>query len=126
MMLFMKTGRPTSRPRTAFGERLAYFRRSRGVTQKQLAEELGITQSAIANWERRSVTLSPEQIATLSRVLGISLDELFGTNSIPKELIFPGGRIRDVFTEVGRLPRRQQEKIVDVVEAYVEKKLAHA
>jgi transcriptional regulator with XRE-family HTH domain len=125
-MLLMRTGRPTSRPRTAFGERLAHFRRSKGISQKRLAEELGVTQSAIANWERRSVTLSPEQIATLAKVLEVSLDDLFGTGEVPKESSLPGGRVREVFEEVGRLPRRQQEKIVDVVAAYVDKKLAPA
>ena len=125
-MLFMRTGRPTSKPRTEFGERLAHFRRSKGISQKYLAEKLGITQSAIANWERRSAMLSPEQIATVAKVLEVSLDDLFGTCAMPKESTIAGGRVREVFEEVGRLPRRQQEKIVDVVEAFVDKKLAVA
>jgi len=125
-MLLMRKGRPTKKPRTPFGERLARYRRNKGISQKQLADELGITQSAIANWERRSVLLSPEQLSTISSFLEVSLDDLFGTSEIPREPTIPGGRVREVFEEVGRLPRRQQEKIVDVVEAFVDKKLTTA
>lgn len=125
-MFIMRKGRPTENSRTPFGERLARIRRNKGISQKQLAEELGMTQSAIANWERRSVTLSPEQISMLSRFLEVSLDELFGTSEIPEKLHIPGGRTREVFERVGQLPRRQQEKIVDVVEAFVDKKLTPA
>ena len=35
----------------------------------------------------------------------------------PRRVTNPGGKVRHVFTQVQRLPRRQQQKIVEVVEA---------
>ncbi len=54
------------------------LRTVRFMTQKQLAEALGVTESTIRNWEAgRSVPkLTPKQYKTLLKVLQISSDQL--------------------------------------------------
>ena len=69
--------------------------------------------------ERRSITLKPEQLTALAAVLNVSADELLGIK--PARQTGPTGRVRQVFDAVAALPHRQQQKIVDVVEAFVEK-----
>jgi len=88
------------------------------LSQAQLAMRLGVNQRLITHWERRSVTLKPEQIAALAAALNISADEMLGIK--PARQSGPTGRARQVFDAVAALPRRQQQKIVDVVEAFVE------
>ena len=46
---FMKTGRPAKYPRTPFGERLNAAREVLGLSQAQVADKLGITQTAYAS-----------------------------------------------------------------------------
>jgi ribosome-binding protein aMBF1 (putative translation factor) len=58
----MKQGRPTTKPRTDFGQRLTEARERAGMTQQQLAEKPGTSQRAIARWERDSVALRPDQL----------------------------------------------------------------
>jgi transcriptional regulator with XRE-family HTH domain len=41
-MLYMQIGRPSKRPRTAFGERLFAARTAAGLSQAELAQKLGI------------------------------------------------------------------------------------
>ena len=36
--------------------------------------------------------------------------------------VIPGGKLGQVFVEVSKLPRRQQDKVIEFVEAFVEKK----
>ena len=115
----MKTGRPTKRERPPFGERLAEARIKAGLSQAQLAERMGVNQRLITHWERRSITLKPEQLTALAAALNVSADELLGIK--PARQSGPTGRVRQVFDAVAALPRRQQQKIVDVVEAFVEK-----
>ena len=69
--------------------------------------------------ERQPVAIRPEVLARLSEVLKIPLDELLGVKVRAKRATGPTGRVRQVFEAVSRLPRRQQQKIIEVVEAFV-------
>lgn len=58
--------------------KLRALRAAKGITQEQLAKEMGVTAQAVSKWERGAampdVTLLPE----LSVYFGVTLDELFG------------------------------------------------
>ena len=112
----MNTGRPASQPRTPFGERLHAAREARGLSQAQVAEQLGMSQNAYACWERKPVALRPDQIEKLAEILGVSVDVLFNGNGGPDRKGGPTGKARRVFDEVSRLPRKRQQRIVSVVE----------
>jgi transcriptional regulator with XRE-family HTH domain len=117
--LLMQTGRPSKRPRSAFGARLHAAREAAGLTQAQVAEKLGMTQTAYALWERREVALRPEQIEEVAKVLHVSVDVLFG-RSIPRVRGHgPVGKVRQTFEEVSKLSRRQQQHIVRVIGALI-------
>jgi len=111
-------GRPSSRKRTAFGERLVAAREEAGLSQRDLADKLGITQRALSWWEREPVALRPEQVAQLATVLEVSTDSLLGMTA-KKRGAGPTGKARRVFEAVSKLPRHHQQKIVDVVESFV-------
>jgi transcriptional regulator with XRE-family HTH domain len=115
----MPGGRPAKTPRSAFGERLAQARQQAGLSQEQLAEKLGTIQRVVAHWERRPVALRAEQLAALADALGVTADFLIGRDSGKKRGTGPVGRARRVLETVSRLPRHQQQKIIDVVEAFV-------
>ena len=115
----MAAGRPAQSKRTAFGEHLYRLREQRGFSQKQMAELLGITQQSYAAWERRSTALKPEQLARLARLLDCSIDALIGNDTQRRRSAGPPGRIRRVFEAVTRLPRHQQNKVAEFVEAFV-------
>ena len=111
----MNTGRPAAQPRTPFGERLHAAREARGLSQAQVAQQLGMSQNAYACWERKPVALRPEQIDQLAKILSVSVDALFsGSGSAHKG--GPTGKAQRVFEEVSRLPRKRQQRIVSVVE----------
>jgi transcriptional regulator with XRE-family HTH domain len=117
--LLMQTGRPSKRPRSAFGARLHAAREAAGLTQAQVAEKLGMTQTAYALWERREVALRPEQIEQAAKVLHVSVDVLFGRSNSPVRGHGPVGKTRQTFEEVSKLPRRQQQHIVRVIGALI-------
>ena len=124
---FMKTGRPAKYPRTQFGERLNAAREVLGLSQAQVADKLGITQTAYASWERHPVALRPDQIEKLTEILNISVDELFGKEEKNgRRSGGPVGKARRLFEAVSKLPRLQQQHVLTVVEAFVEKKAAVA
>ena len=115
----VSAGRPAQTKRTEFGERLYRLREERGLSQKQLAEMLGITQQSYAAWERRPTALKPEQLADLAKILDCSADALVTGEVKKKRGTGPAGRIRRVFDSVSKLPRHQQNKVAEFVEAFV-------
>ena len=112
----MKTGRPSSRPRTDFGHKIHLAREALGLSQAQIAEQLGITQKAYAVWERYPVAIKPDQIEKLINVLQITPEYLFGKNGSWNKRNGPKGKAHKVFEEVSQLPRNRQNRIISVVE----------
>lgn len=62
-----------------FGERLRELRKERNLTQKQLAEEIGIYKSpSISEWELGKKEPCIDTIIKLSRVLNVTVGYLVG------------------------------------------------
>lgn len=61
-----------------FGQRLKELRKAKGLTQKQLAEMIGVKNSIISFYEVGDRIPSPEVIKKLAAVLHISADFLLG------------------------------------------------
>jgi transcriptional regulator with XRE-family HTH domain len=115
----VQTGRPTTRERTPFGQRLHTLREQAGLSQQQLAERLGLTQRAYAHWERNPVALRPDQLLNLAQTLNVSVDELVGTNGTKKRGTGPTGKMKQLFEAASRLPRSQQQKIASLLEPFI-------
>jgi len=104
-----------------FGKRMAEVRRRIGLTQVELAKILGVNQQAITAWERQNVALRAEQLRSLAEALNTSSDYLIGISDKMKETSgSPSGKVGRLFEQVSKLPRRQREKVVAVVEAFVQ------
>ena len=69
-----------------FGTKLKALRKASGLTQKQLAERLGITTSVVSYYELSERSPSPDVLIRLSQVFHVSVDELLG---IEESSIFP-------------------------------------
>ena len=61
-----------------FGSRLKELRLQVGLTQKQLADQLGITKSVVSFYELRERTPSPEVLVKMASVFHVSADYLLG------------------------------------------------
>ena len=57
-------------------EKLAELRKTKGLTQKELAETLHVSRQAISRWEVGTAAPSLDNLVRLSEIYGIPLDEL--------------------------------------------------
>lgn len=58
------------------GARIRRYRNEGGMTQRELADEVGLTESAIRNYERGIRTPSDEQIERIAGALDVSADSI--------------------------------------------------
>lgn len=65
------------------GDLIAALRKERGMTQKDLAEKMNVTDKAVSKWERNLSCPDVNAIPRLAETLGISVEELM--NAAPKE-----------------------------------------
>ena len=60
------------------GRRIADARRDRGLTQKDLAEKVGVTAQAVSKWERGSSCPDISILDEIACAIGVSVSELLG------------------------------------------------
>lgn len=112
-------GRPAQQQRPAYGRHLTELREAAGLTQQQLAGKLGVQQSNITFWERWDKPPRGEVLPKLADALGVSVDELLGVTPPKPKRQVAKGRLQLVFEAASKLPRRQQEKVLDILEPFV-------
>lgn len=57
-------------------DRLTSMRMERGMSQSELARELGVTRQTVSRWEQGLMTPSTDRLIDVARVFHMSLDEL--------------------------------------------------
>jgi transcriptional regulator with XRE-family HTH domain len=114
--------RPRTKARPAQGKRIMELRKAAGLSQYELAEMLEVPQSNVAFWEQSEKPPRSDLLPKMAEVLGVGIGDLLNTNGgrvTVQRSSRPPGKLRKVFDDVSRLPRRQQEHIVRVVSALV-------
>lgn len=67
-------------------EKLKHLRENKGLTQKQLAEDVGISHSTIQELENAKRTPSLQSVLRLAEHFGISVEELLGGEKQRREV----------------------------------------
>lgn len=61
-----------------FASRLKELRKKHGLTQKEIAKLIGISQSSYSNWENGNTEPSLENVVRLAKLFGFTTDYLLG------------------------------------------------
>jgi transcriptional regulator with XRE-family HTH domain len=112
--------RKLAKPRPAQGARLVALRKAAALSQAELARLIGEPQQNVALWEQSDKPPRSDAIPKLARALGVHVEALFTDKAAPPRPSGPVGRVRKLFDEVAKLPRRQQDKIVEFLAPIVE------
>lgn len=56
-------------------------RKANGITQVQLAELMGVSQSTVCGWETGVVKIPSDKLPLLADLYGCTIDALFGRDS---------------------------------------------
>ena len=83
------------------GKQIAFLRRSRSITQEELAQRLSVSPQAVSKWENGHTMPEVTILAELSKILGATIDEiLLPTGMIPvnanfEHILLPYDEIAD-------------------------------
>lgn len=100
------------------GKAIARYRKSKAMTQMDLAEALNVHQSQIARWETGRSQPRKEYLEGLSETLEISVEQLF--HSEPHDFgHLEDTELRSLLFEIPNLSSRQQETLKNILQDMV-------
>lgn len=100
-----------------FGDRLKQLRKNKNVTQTQLAEATGLTQSAVYNYEKGRRKIPMSVLEKFANYFELTISELIGVNHTEK--------IEDAYIEEIRsynLSKNEVEELMNYVRFIVSKR----
>lgn len=80
-----KKGKDDLMKNQTLGAMIAALRKEKGMTQLDLAQQLGVTDKAVSKWERDLSCPDVNSLPKLAEILGVSVDELMQTKIKPAE-----------------------------------------
>lgn len=76
---------PEDERKKEFGARLKMMRELRGLTQTEVAKQVGVHKSSLSNWEAGRLEPSQRALITLATILNVSVDWLLDFPPLPPE-----------------------------------------
>jgi transcriptional regulator with XRE-family HTH domain len=104
----------------SFGKTLRTLRKNAGLSQDELAKKIGVTQTAIAHYERNARKPEMEKLPNLAKILGVSIDDFFNENTSPtknpqNKRIHRNSRSVKIQEMFNKLPQSKQESVFEIV-----------
>lgn len=97
-----------------FGERLAFIRKEKKISQQNLAKKLGIHPNVLGRYERGEARPFVETGLRIAQELGVSVDYLLGNTS--KEL---DSKTLKKMEEISLLPEENKQQLMQVIDYFI-------
>lgn len=99
----------------ALGQRISDLRQARGMTQAELAKELGLRQQVVATYELATRRLPASLLVPITELLGVTIEELLG---LEPARIKPGPvpKLQRQFEAAAELPKSEQRFLSQMLE----------
>lgn len=101
-------------------ENLRSFRETKGVTQKQLADHLGVRYNTISSWESGTNSIDISVLFRICDFLGIGVNDIYGVDKNKKSPAVILARDEETLIKLYRmLPHDDKMKVLGIVEMKV-------
>ncbi len=112
--------RHLAKPRPKQAARLVALRKAAGLSQAELAKLVRVSPKTIGFWETSAIPPRSDVLPLLAQALGVRVENILGDQPVEQRRPGPVGKLQRVFDEVSKLPRRQQDKILEFLSPIVE------
>lgn len=100
-----------------FGKRLEDSRKAKKMSQKELADLFGTTNSAIGKYERDLMVPSVQVASKLAQLLGTTVGYLLGETD--EADLFKDKKMLDRVNAISLLPPKEREAIILVIDNFI-------
>ncbi len=100
-----------------FGSVVVELRKAQGISQTDLASQLGIHKNVLGRYERNEVLPSIEIARKIADILDVSLDYLTGKADVQMDK-----NTRERILEVSKFEEEDKEHIFSVIDAFIAKR----
>ena len=105
-----------------FGKRLTAIRQSRGLTQLELAQKVGVSRRVIAYYEHEEAQPPGALLVDLAKTLQVSADHLLGLK-LPKETKDPkNARLMKRLERLQKLPATDLRVVLNMVDGLIDRR----
>ena len=97
------------------GARIAALRKEQGISQRTMADTLGIAQQTYAHYEVGRIRMPVSMLPVIAQFFGVSVDALLGRkNGAGKR--GPAPRLQQQIERLSRLPKAKQKFVMEMLE----------
>ena len=100
------------------GDRIQKIRKQKGLTQTEVATQVGTTRESVAAYESGRVRLSDDMLARFSIALNTSADQILGLSALPTEEP-PAMRIMRRVRLIEQLPLAKQKVLLQTIDGFL-------
>lgn len=109
----------------SFGEKLLILRKKKGLSQRKLAEMMGISFNNLPKYESSQVLPKPDLLLKLSAIFDVSIDYLLIADHQNPEIM----NIKDIdflklIKEVDDLPEQEKNRLKSLIKSYLTGQMA--
>lgn len=121
-MLPYNSGMPRrlAKPRPKQAARLVALRQAAGLSQAELAKLVRVSPKTIGFWETSPLPPRSDVLPPLAKALGVRVEDILGEEPVRARRPGPVGKLQQIFDDISKLPRRQQDKILEFLSPIVE------
>lgn len=111
---YPKGKKHTEIPRSPFGEKLYRTRKSRGLSQTELGERVGLSQRMVSHYEGDPPEAPPlSTITKIAEVLNVTVSYLLGESTLKGIKEEPAPGYRKLLKTLEKLPPKDQKKVLE-------------
>ena len=102
---------------TQLGTRITRLRKAQGITQVQLAGQLGVSQQTVTAYESGNRRVPISHLPRLAALLGTSIEDLIGTQAKRTGKRGPAPKLQQQLEQIQALPKAEQRAISRVLDS---------
>ena len=108
--------RTTTKEKSLFSRRLIELRKSRGITQEELAQKLKLDRHQVAYYETKAKNPTAETLQHLAEFFNVSTDFFLLDENALKNKPGPDSQLEQKIKQLKELPRSQQKTVIAMLD----------